>query len=272
MFKITTKTTKDELTKYLGENVAEVKKRDKNLFDRIAYADKMYKKDQTKVTRKDLVDLVKDVMALLATSAAPAPKLATENQLKKSSTLKKGSAKKAEAKQEENTTEQAEETSKVAQKEEAKVDKKSANKTGGAKKNTTKKSDDAVLAKKEAKVVMPETLELDGSKYECAHDIKSMEDLYKALEAEEVIVFAYSWTKTLLKQFRYFNGILPAPKEFPLDLDVATCIYVSDEYVVAYAVSQYTEAPYSILPDDFEEVEGIRYGSGIEYQIYRQVE
>ena len=99
--KITAKTTKEEMTKYLGENVAEVKKRDKGLFDSIAYADKMYKKDQTKVTRKDLVDLVKDVMALLATPTTPAPKLATENQLKKSSTLKKGSAKKAETKQEE---------------------------------------------------------------------------------------------------------------------------------------------------------------------------
>ena len=188
--------------------------------------------------------------------------------MKKSSTLKKGSAKKAETKQEEQTAE----TSEDAQKEEAKVDKKSANKTSGAKKSAAKKSDDATLAKKEEKVVLPETLELDGSKYECAHDIKSMEDLYKALEAEEVIVFAYRWTKTLLKQFRYFDGILPAPKAFPLDLDVATCIYVSDEHVVAYAVSQYTEAPYSILPDDFEEVDGIRYGSGIEYQIYRQVE
>ena len=270
--KITAKTTKEEMTKYLGENVAEVKKRDKGLFDRVAYADKMYKKDQTKVTRKDLVDLVKDVMALLATPAAPAPKLATENQLKKSSTLKRGSAKKAETKQEEQTAEQTAETSEDAQKEEAKVDKKSANKTSGAKKSAAKKSDDATLAKKEEKVVLPETLELDGSKYECAHDIKSMGDLYKALEAEEVIVFAYRWTKTLLKKFRYFDGILPAPKAFPLDLDVATCIYVSDEHVVAYAVSQYTEAPYSILPDDFEEVDGIRYGSGIEYQIYRQVE
>ena len=33
----------------------------------------------------------------------------------------------------------------------------------------------------------------------------------------------------------------------------------------------YTEAIYTILPTDFEEVDGLRMAGGIEYQLYRKV-
>ena len=113
--------------------------------------------------------------------------------------------------------------------------------------------------------------ELDGVKYQIAHDIKNMEDLAKAYENDETVIFAMYWSKRLLRQFGYGDGSFETPKEFPLDLDIATCIYVSDEGVVAYAVSNYTEANYRILADEFEEVDGLRYAGAIEYQIYRVV-
>lgn len=263
--KITTKTTKEEMTKYLGANASAVQKKDKSLFERLQYASKMFKKDPEKVTRKDLVDLVKDTVACLA----PTPVVA-EASLKKSTSLKKGD--KSKKSEETSETSDVEEAPK-SEEETAKVDtKKSANKTVG-KKNEPKKSGDASLNKTETtKVSFKDEFEVDGAKYQIAHDIKSMEDLYKALEAEEVIVFAFSWTKSQIKQFRYFEGQVPTPKSFPQDLDLATCIYASDAGVVAYAVSMYTEANYCILPVDFEEVDNIRYCAGIEYQLYRQTE
>ena len=75
--KITTKTTKEQLKSFLGANAMKVKKADKDLFDQIAYASKMAKKDDSKVTRKDLVDLVKSVMSVLGDKCVE-PALAQE--------------------------------------------------------------------------------------------------------------------------------------------------------------------------------------------------
>lgn len=271
--KITAKTTKEEMTKYLGEHSAEVKTRDKSLFERLAYASKMFKKDPEKVTRKDLVDLVKDTMACIA-PMSPTPALA-ENQLKKSTSLKKGK------KSEETASETTETTEEAPKKEEEakKVDsKKSANKTKAeSKKTEPKKSGDASLSKKTENTkaiqlaeTFKDSLEIDGEEYEIAHDITTMEELFSALESDEVILFAMYWTKRHLKQFQYFYGAVTAPKEFPMDLDLATCIYASDNGKVAYAVSSYTEACYMILPENLEEFDGMRYSGGVEYQIYRK--
>ena len=119
--------------------------------------------------------------------------------------------------------------------------------------------------------MFPKTIEVGDAKYELAEDIKTLEDLYEALNKDEEIVFAYYWTKRHLKQFDYFMGWLGQPKSFDNDLDLATAIYVSDEKKVSYQVSMYTEAVYTILPTDFEEVDGVRVAGGIEFQIYRAV-
>ena len=117
--KITTKTTKEQLKSFLGANAKAVKTADKDLFDQIAYADKMAKKDDSKVTRKDLVDLVKSVISLLgdkcvepalAQEKAPATPQA-ENSVKK---LAKGVSKKQETK-EETSSEESGESEKTAE-------------------------------------------------------------------------------------------------------------------------------------------------------------
>ena len=281
--KITTKTTKEQLKSFLGANAKAVKTADKDLFDQIAYADKMAKKDDSKVTRKDLVDLVKSVIALLgdkcvepalAQEKAPATPQA-ENSVKK---LAKGVSKKQETK-EETSSEESGESEKTAEETQGAEEKKAPKKSlSGKKKPATKKegvtdlepttsSDKAVQLAK----MFPKTLEVGDSKYELATDIKSMDDLYEALNKDEEIVFAYYWTKRHLKQFDYFMGWLGQPKSFDNDLDLATAIYVSDEKKVSYQVSMYTEAVYTILPTDFEEVDGVRVAGGIEFQIYRAV-
>ena len=280
--KITTKTTKEQLKSFLGANAKAVKTADKDLFDQIAYADKMAKKDDSKVTRKDLVDLVKSVISLLgdkcvepalAQEKAPATPQA-ENSVKK---LAKGVSKKQETK-EETSSEESGESEKTAEETQGAEEKKAPKKSlSGKKKPATKKegvtdlepttsSDKAVQLAK----MFPKTIEVGDAKYELAEDIKTLEDLYEALNKDEEIVFAYYWTKRHLKQFDYFMGWLGQPKSFDNDLDLATAMYVSDEKKVAYQISMYTEAVYTILPTDFEEVDGVRVAGGIEYQIYRK--
>ena len=283
--KITTKTTKEQLKSFLGANAKAVKTADKDLFDQIAYADKMAKKDDSKVTRKDLVDLVKSVMTLLGDKCVE-PALAqetpatpqAENSVKK---LAKGVSKKQETKKEETSSEESGESEETAEETQGAEEKEAPKKSlGGKKKPATKKEGVTVLntdadTKSEKAVQLakafPKTLEVGDSKYELAEDIKSLDDLYNALNKDEEIVFAYYWTKRHLKQFPYFGGWLGQPKSFDNDLDLATAIYVSDEKKVSYQVSMYTEAVYTILPTDFEVEDGVRVAGGIEYQIYRAV-
>ena len=276
--KITSKTTKKELAEILGANAKVVKAQDKNLYDQVAYTSNMMKKDEKKVTRRDLVDLVKDVMkalgdkfvepALAQETPAPAVQPQAENAVKK---LTKGVSKKQEMKP------AKEEPAKDKSTEEQGAEK--APKKSLGKKSTTKKSKDGVTdlepATSSDKAVQlakmfPKEISVGDDTYELAEDIKTFDDLYDALEKDEDIVFAYYWTKRHLKQFDYFMGWLGQPKSFDNDLDLATAMYVSDEKKVAYQISMYTEAVYTILPTDFEEVDGVRVAGGIEYQIYRK--
>lgn len=285
--KITSKTTKKELKDILNLNVKAVKEKDKNLYDRIVYAGKMSKEDDSKVSRKDLVDLAKEVIKALGdslvvtavaeeTPKAPSETPKAENSVKKLSKGKKAVEEKVEAPTE--TPTETEETPVEEPKKEEKVDKKSAKKSLGKKKEEPKKDGVTVLentSKSEKTVQMaklfPQTLEVGETKFELAPDIKTMEDLYKAYENDEEIMFAYYWTKRHLRQFPYFNGWLGQPKSFDNDLDLATAIYVSDEKKVSYQVSRYTEAVYTILPEDLEVEDDIRVAGGIEFQIYRAV-
>ena len=260
--KITTKTTRQELKDILGANALAVKEKDKDLFDRISYASKMAKEDDSKVNRKDLVDLVKETMKVLGESLVePTPNTPVEPQAENSVKLK--SSKKVVTPSED-TPAKAEE----------KVDtpkEKSAKKSSLGKKS---KKDDATVLKEETvqNGLFPQTLELkDGSKYELASDIKDMDDLYNAINKEETIFFAFYWTKADLKKFPYFDGILGRFTSFEKDFDLATCFYISDEKVVAYGLSMYTEAFYTIIPEMLEEVDGVRYAQGIEFQIYRPI-
>ena len=279
--KITAKTTKEQLKSFLGANAKAVKTADKDLFDQIAYADKMAKKDDSKVTRKDLVDLVKSVIALLGDKCvepalaqeAPATPQA-ENSVKK---LAKGVSKKQETK-EETSSEESGESEKTAEETQGAEEKEAPKKSlGGKKKPATKKEGVTALEGSENQKTVqmakmfPETLEVGDVKYQLAHDIQTIEELHNALANDEEIVFAYYWTARHLKQFPYYSGLLPAPKKFDNDLDLATCIYVSDDNVVSYQISMYTEAMYMTLPTDIAEEDGLRISRGVEYQIYRAV-
>ena len=278
--KITSKTTKQELKNILNANSKAVREADKNLFERIAYTGKKAKEDDSKVSRKDLADLVKEVMNLLGEKLV-VPALAeetvkaepkAEDSVKK---LSKGVSKKQKSMEKEEVAEveaDSEETAEVVEEAtEEKVDAKSAKKSSKGKKEP--KKDDATASPKGTvqKDIFPDNLKVGDTEYKLAHDIQSMDDLYKALENDEEIVFAFYMTKTHLKKYGYFYNMLGTPKSFDNDLDLATTLYVSEERKIAYHISMYTEGCYNTLPEDFEEVEGIRYAGSCEFQIYRAV-
>lgn len=260
--KITTKTTKEQLTSFLEESLKNLT--DSNLKDRIKYA---LVAEEDKVTKKDLSDLVKEVVKSVAGEQKAKQKAEPKAQPKAENSVKKPIKKKVEVPEESAESEEtAEETEAPAKEEKPKK-----SKLGNKKPKKEKvASMEASKISVQMATMFPKTFEVRGAKYELAEDIKTMDDLYDALAKDEDIVFAYYWTKRHLKQFPYFSAMLGQPKSFDLDLDLAEVIYISEEKIVSYQLSLYTEAVYTIIPDDFEEVDGIRLANGIEFQIYRK--
>lgn len=248
----TAKMNKEQMVQFLDEHFNEVT--DKNLQERITYTANTWKKDHDSVKLSDLRPLVKEVEALLPEEESkPAPANSTKKTLKKSS-------KKEEPKTEE-----------TAPKEEKKAP---------AKKPVAKKSEKkSAVQKSEQKGtnfdlagMFEETITTEIGTLTKAQDIKTFADLRKALENEEEIYFAIYWTERLLRQFDYVGTIetVKKPKNFPNDLDLVSCIYLSDEDKLAVGISSYTDMPYIIQPKDMTITEdGFRYTSNMEFELYR---
>lgn len=248
----TAKMNKEQMVQFLDEHFNEVT--DKNLQERITYTANAWKKDHDSVKLSDLRPLVKEVEALLPEEESkPAPANSTKKTLKKSS------------KQEEPKT------GETAPKEEKKAP---------AKKPVAKKSKKkSAVQKSEQKGtnfdlagMFEETITTEIGTLTKAQDIKTFADLRKALENEEEIYFAIYWTERLLRQFDYVGTIetVKKPKNFPNDLDLVSCIYLSDEDKLAVGISSYTDMPYIIQPKDMTITEdGFRYTSNMEFELYR---
>lgn len=248
----TAKMNKEQMVLFLDEHFNEVT--DKNLQERITYTANAWKKDHDSVKLSDLRSLVKEVEALLPEEESkPAPANSTKKTLKKSS------------KKEEPETEE------TAPKEEKKAP---------AKKPVAKKSEKkSAVQKSEQKGtnfdlagMFEETITTEIGTLTKAQDIKTFADLRKALENEEEIYFAIYWTERLLRQFDYVGTIetVKKPKNFPNDLDLVSCIYLSDEDKLAVGISSYTDMPYIIQPKDMTITEdGFRYTSNMEFELYR---
>lgn len=248
----TAKMNKEQMVQFLDQHFNEVT--DKNLQDRITYTANSWKKNADSVKLSDLRPLVKEVEALLPEEESkPAPANSTKKTLKKSS------------KKEEPETEE------TAPKEEKKAP---------AKKPVAKKSEKkSAVQKSEQKGtnfdlagMFEETITTEIGTLTKAQDIKTFADLRKALENEEEIYFAIYWTERLLRQFDYVGTIetVKKPKNFPNDLDLVSCIYLSDEDKLAVGISSYTDMPYIIQPKDMTITEdGFRYTSNMEFELYR---
>ncbi len=279
MLTINTKTTKKGLVEFLREvaPMLKGKKKFKALTDSVNYTLKKFGEDANQVLREDLFLLAQDIQTVLGTSIANP---ATENSLRvapkqgasetpaKKPTLKKGRNK------EESTEEIAKGVMNII--------------NGG--KNKDKKDSNEVKDKKDKSGVTPKNLpekamplaeqfpvelKVEGvGKLKVNMQIKSMKELFEAVNAVKELYFAMYWSQRHLKQFIYdtYNVNSKKFKEFPNDLDIAQLVYVSEEHKVAYAVSAYSEVCYPILPADLEISEGMRYANGVEFNIYETVE
>ena len=275
--KITAKTTKEQLVQFLGANAKAIREKDEDLYGRIAYANKMLGKDESKVTKKDLVDLSKEAMKLLGEDVVESAKTEEASKPKAENSIKaKPTKKKTKEVPESVESEETEEVSEEKPAEESKPKKKSAKKSLGKKKEPkegvialegTENSKSMPMAK-----MFPQTLKVSDKEYTLASDIQTMDDLYEAvIDKGEEIVIAHYWSKRHLKQFPYYGGWLGQPKQFDYDLDLSAIIHVSEDKIISYALSMYTEALYVILPKEIAEEDGMRFNNGIEYQIYRTV-
>lgn len=248
----TAKMNKEQMVKFLDEHFKEVT--DKNLQERITYTANAWKKDPDSVKITDLRPLVKEVEALLPKEESkPAPANSAKKTLKKS------------AKQEEPKTEE------TAPKEEKKAPAKKPVAKKSEKKSAVQKSEQSGTAIDLADM-FSDTITTEIGTLTKAQDIKTFADLRKALENEEEVYFAIYWTERLLRQFDYVGTIetVKKPKNFPNDLDLVSCIYLSDEDKLAVGISSYTDMPYIIQPKDMTITEdGFRYTSNMEFELYR---
>lgn len=256
-FKVTSKTTKDDLLKVLSANAQNTEGVDKETCETAAYA----VSHPDKATRSDLSKLVKSFMSALGEKfIVPA--------FAESKPETEGQPKSDKAPQPENlvkkqTGQKPEKPIGVKNPDEAK---KPSQKSEGAdgdpkKKGAAKKTNPMVAQASD----FPETITIGGKTFTLVKGAVTMADLNR----EDVeFEFCFWWTKRHLKQYPYFQNILPHPAEFEYNLDFTQLIYVSDEGKVAYTVSDVTEAPYVILPADLEEIDGVRVAGGIEYAIY----
>ena len=162
------KMTKEQLASALGLNAKSIKSASKDLYDQIVYADKQIRKDEKSVTKKDLLDMVKEAITTLGDSfKMPSFAPVAENSAK---------PKKLAPKKTTETEEAPEETPKK---------KPAPKKKAGVVEATEPKSNKEISIAES----FSDEFELDGVKYQIAHDIKNMEDLAKAYENDETIIF-----------------------------------------------------------------------------------
>lgn len=275
-FNITKKTTKEAAAKLLGANLDNVRNtKDKNLTDRVVYTIQHL----TDATRKDVIDVLKDVMKAVGT-AFVVPAAADEADTSAGATSQDTAAPKAktETPKAENLvkkTSGAKKSTSADTEDEPAEEEKPKTKAKGGK----KKSDNAPVGMNDAEnnpktvtlaKMFPESITVGGKEFKVHHNVTLATLADETLDFE----FAFYWTKRHLKQFPYFNDLLGHPKSFPNDLDTAQLIYVDDgdengeNRRVAYAVSDSTGAIYTILPDFLEEMDGLCCGAGIEFQVY----
>lgn len=129
----------------------------------------------------------------------------------------------------------------------------------------------SVLVKAQEVISFPEKVTLSSiGNLTLAKGINNIEDLSKLLESGAQVKFLTYWTKKHLKQNRYdMTGIYREKlTEFEGDFDVLSPLYLVSIKTGIYTISDYTETLFIILDDEIEEVEGIRFLNGIEYQIY----
>ena len=249
------KLTKKGLVEYLKTAEDKIKD-DSSLVDRIVYTLSKAGKDLKSILKADLLDLADEVQNTLEAQKIVG---AVENSTKDEEEIDiKKVPKKAKAK----AKVKKEEAKAKVKKEEAK-EKEEANDKPKAVKGNESKS-------KELAENFPSTVLVGEEEYSINLELKSIDDVVKAIEGGTKVVFAFYWTKRHLKQFPYDNYGICTKKvtEFPQDLDLAQVIYPTREGTALYLVSLYTDIMHIVMADELEIEDNMRFCNGVEYNIY----
>ena len=252
------KLTKKGLVEYLKTAEDKIKD-DSSLVDRIVYTLSKAGKDLKSILKADLLDLADEVQNTLEAQKIVG---AVENSTKDEEEIdiKKVPKKEEEAKVKKAKAKVKKAKAKVKKEEEAKE--KEEIKAEPVKGNEDKERE---LAKN-----FPPTVLVGEEEYSINFELKTLEDIVKAIESGTKVVFAFYWSKRLLKQFKYdIYGIYPKKiKEFPQDLDMAQLIYATREGTAMYLLSLYTDVMHIILEDELDIEDNMRFCNGVEYNVY----
>lgn len=232
------KYTMKELAQIISYNIPDISKKDAELFKSVQAMDKRIQ-NKEKVKKAEFVKMVDDIETALGDDFKMPPTIAipngkVENRVKPGTTPLKKADKEKDA-------------------------------SDGSKKDQ-KKVDLADSG------MFPKEITLGDNTYQLCPEVKTMKQFKAEVQKGTGFIFTFYWTQRLLRQYEYAGGEFNVPKEgFENDLDIATPIYVSDNDIVVYCISAVTESLYQVMPDHFEEFEGVRYSRGIEFQLYKSV-
>lgn len=266
--------TKKEAVRFLDENYPNIT--DKSLADRIRYTANSMRKDIKSVSFADLKELCAETekhLAEVTSNEVPAP--AEPEKVAPAASLKKTSEKAEKAKAVSKAVEKAIEKVDEQPKEEKPAGKKtSLKKKPAEKKAPAKKSavaDSETGHSVDIAMSFKDTFDTEIGSMHKASDLKTFDDLREAIEAGEEIYFAFYWTARLLRQYPYCNiKTIANPKKFDNNVDLVSLIFIDDDDKLAVGISSITSAPYFLIPDDLKPLEdGIRYSSGMEFEVYR---
>lgn len=265
---INAKTSKRGLIDFIRESAKSIK--EENLASRIAYTLKGVDKDEAEVSKSDLFDVAKEIMAVL-TPVTPA--VAMENSPKP-----KLGKKKSEPVEEETTEETTEE---------APAEKKTTKKVAPKKAKAPAVETTDGLTKKDLPLAKIFPAEIDheslGKLVACPDKYHTVAEIKEAIDNGVNLIFAAYWTKRHIKEFAYAASYeVPVPKGgFPYDLDTLQALYVCEGIDRIYALSTYTEAMFrfmeeDLVPTECEANDGskfmMRYSAGLEFEIYEAID
>ena len=268
---VNAKTSKKGLLDFIRSQKKAVK--EDNLKSRITYALGKVDKDESSVTKSDLYDLAKEIMAVLTpTTLTPAVENSPKPKLGKKKSEAPKEDKKADEKSEAPAEEKVSKPKKSAPK--SKEKKPAVETTDGL------TSKDLPLARIFPKEIDHEAL---GKLVACPDKYHSVEEIREALAEDKNLIFACYWTKRHIKEFAYGQSYeVPFPKGgFPYDLDTLQALYVCEGIDRIYALSTYTEAMFrfveeDLVPTECEANDGskfmMRYSAGLEFEIYEVAE
>lgn len=252
--------TLKELVKMVGENALKLSKVS-NKTDEVKVVLARYKalydlsqEDPKAIKKADVLCLAEAMQEVMADEFIDKVEVVAkvENSQKKS--LKKTTTPKEETPVAEEAKEDAVASSVVAREE--------------VEEEETEETEEAVEEVVDEEAVFVPEVEFNGEKYALVNSINTMSTLYKAMEENsEDYLIAHFWSASMLKEYGYFDELLEYPESFPNNLDLTSLVYISDAKKVAYTVSCYTEAFYTILPNDFK----TKTSNGVEFEIYKKV-